>query len=105
MATEELVARTDNQLATFLIFFGQTDRHAWVALKERGCHARPFFPVRLPAPLPALHPGSGGARKLTPSRPPRSNRRPKHVFYSSTAYTRSVGHGGVSAYGTWKKEF
>ena len=29
--------------------------------------------------------GEQGA--LTPSRPRRSNRRPKHVFYSSTAYT------------------
>ena len=28
-----------------------------------------------------------GISTLTPSRPPRSNRRPKHVFYSSTAYT------------------
>ena len=27
------------------------------------------------------------AKALTPSLPPRSNRRPKHVFYSSTAYT------------------
>ena len=26
-------------------------------------------------------------RALTPSLPPRSDRRPKHVFYSSTAYT------------------
>ena len=30
------------QLATFPYFF-RTDTHAWVALKERGCHARPFF--------------------------------------------------------------
>ena len=31
--------------------------------------------------------GLGSFVTLTPSRPRRSNRRPKHVFYSSTAYT------------------
>ena len=49
-----------------------------------GLSASKFSPPKtdLEAPIRAgLHVG------LTPSRPPRSNRRPKHVFYSSTAYT------------------
>ena len=36
VATEELVARTDNQLATFPYFFRTPHAHAWVALKEGG---------------------------------------------------------------------
>ena len=39
MANEELVARTVQSTCYFSPFFFA---HAWVALKEGGCHARPF---------------------------------------------------------------